>query len=64
MASGIVEPIRERTPAVFTWQAARWLACCGDAAIYVGVLNEAGEREVYLFRCSHCGDYSTFRDEP
>ncbi len=46
MASGIVERIRERTPAVFTWQAPRWLACCGDAAIYLGVLDQAGEHEV------------------
>lgn len=39
-----IETIRQRTPAVFTWQAPRWLACCGDACVYLGVVDEATAR--------------------
>jgi uncharacterized protein len=37
----IIAAIRERTPAVFTWQAPRWLACCADACVYLGVVDES-----------------------
>ncbi len=45
VSADVITQIRERTPAPFTWQSARWLACCGDAAVYLGVLDEAGAQE-------------------
>jgi uncharacterized protein CbrC (UPF0167 family) len=41
----VVDQVRHRTPAVFTWQSPRWLACCGDACVYLGVLDEDGAQE-------------------
>jgi uncharacterized protein CbrC (UPF0167 family) len=45
VSAEVIAQIRERTPAPFTWQSARWLACCGDAAVYLGVLNQAAAQE-------------------
>ncbi len=42
----VISRIRHRTAAPFTWQAARWLACCEDAAVYLGVVDESQVRDV------------------
>ena len=41
--SEIVEEVSFRTPGFYGWQQEHWLACCGDAAAYIG---RAGNNEI------------------
>lgn len=54
--------VETRTPGFDGWQQETWLACCGDAAAFLGASGE--EPSTYTFRCLHCHQLLTYVDAP
>jgi uncharacterized protein CbrC (UPF0167 family) len=46
-APAVVEEIAHRTPGFSAWQQERWLACCGDAAVFLEPVGHAEIRARY-----------------